>query len=911
MGLDDVSVNVGDVQLQQPHVGLSILSGAPDVSQFGDTTGRLQRFLSLATMPEPVLPRHSGHRDVFVKSVNQLCTLYCHGVLCNDQKEDVLFRILCLPKLGLTRSIADTRSRIQICCNGDIDNLFPLLSPADSPLVPFSSPTDPECFLNDLEIKKCLNHVHKGQLRKAAQIIRGGSSIAPLTEEVVTILKEKHPIGPANPFRNLPRGIAPRISLPDSIILKSLIGKLPKDTSAGISGWSTSMIQLCYGGKDNSPLLHFLMTFAREMVAGTAPGKLFLCTSRLTPLLQGEKIRPIACGEMFYRLLTRFILKIFPINTETLLPFQLGVGSPGGVEPVINYLQQEITQALGNPDQPRYFYSLDIANAFNNVSRTAIAEGVSAHARHLFHLTEWAYGTPTPLVCRKGNSYLAIPSSQGVRQGDPLGPLLFSLAIRPRLEQLKQLFSDPRDTIISYLDDINITTGSPDCVPQILELFPGSDGLIINPSKSKCIDVHSINTCMTGFSVLGSILGKRTARSRFLVAKTQPVIYQLHRLAQLPSQVGLLLLRKCIHPQLMHLLRSMDMEDLHSDLEVLDDYIYGYVEHLRGIREAGTNRVRDPIINRIYTLPLSRGGFGLLNYTELRPHARAAALEEATSFLHYRDIRPLQEDPLAPTSQKSRFYAALDAATADFVHALSPDQRITFYDNGSKCGTAWMHAVPEGKFRALTNDQVAAAMNIRVLRADLHNRPVCTLCSHHQPTFHSESCPSRRINVQARHNHVRDCLATFIKANHLQVILEPPVNSNRNPIRADLLVYRLDEPASTGKHYDLTIKQVQGTDTSHRMPDEDEAPGEAQRKACYTFIENALSKGVHDKNHHYTRVNATFPITPLVMSSGGTLHKDFYLFLKETQHLGIMRRSILIDMSLALVRARASTYVLA
>ena len=165
--------------------------------------------------------------------------------------------------------------------------------------------------------------------------------------------------------------------------------------------------------------------------------------------------------------------------------------------------------------------------------------------------------------------------------------------------------------------------------------------------------------------------------------------------------------------------------------------------------------------------------------------------------------------------------------------------------------------------------------------------------------------------MQARHNHVRDCLATFIKANHLQVILEPPVNSNRNPIRADLLVYRLDEPASTGKHYDLTIKQVQGTDTSHRMPDEDEAPGEAQRKACYTFIENALSKGVHDKNHHYTRVNATFPITPLVMSSGGTLHKDFYLFLKETQHLGIMRRSILIDMSLALVRARASTYVLA
>ena len=645
------------------------------------------------------------------------------------------------------------------------------------------------------------------------------------------------------------------------------------------------------------------------MVTGTAPGKMFLCTSRLTPLIQGEKIRPIACGEMFYRLLTRFILKIFPPDGETLLPFQLGVGSAGGVEPIIQYMQQQMNQANNNPDQQRYFYSLDFSNAFNNVSRTSIAEGVSAHARHLFSLTEWAYGTPTPLVCRKGASYITISSSQGVRQGDPLGPLLFSLAIRPRLEQLKLAFSQPQDSVISYLDDVVISTADVECTHRILQLFPGSDGLIVNQGKSKCIDVHSINRCRSGVPVLGSILGNRTARSRFLKDKIEPIICQLRRLAQLPSQIGLLLLRKCIHPQVMHLLRSMDMEDLISDLEVLDESIYGYVDYLRGIREPATSR--DPIINRIYTLPLSRGGFGLLNYVELRPHARAAALEQATVFLHYRDILPLIEDPPAPTSQKSRFHLALDAVTADFVHALSPDQRISFYDNGSKCGTAWVHAIPEGKFRSLSNQQVATGINVRVLQSDLHNRPSCTICSNLQPTFHSESCPSRRLNVQARHNHIRDCLSSFIKTNHLKVILEPPLNPHRNPIRADLLIHRLDEPASTGKLYDLSIKQVQGTDTSHRRPDEDEAPGEAQMKACYAFIERALSKGVHDKNHHYARANLSFPVTPLVMSSGGTLHKDFHLFLKETQHLGILRRSILIDMSLALVRARASTYVLA
>ena len=120
----------------------SPLQGAPDVSEFGDNLGKLQRFLSLSTMPEPVLPRHSGHRDLFVKAVHHLCRLYCHGALSDADKEDTLFRILCIPKLGLHWSIAHTRTRIQICSTGDINSLFAPLASDESSLYPLvSQPT--------------------------------------------------------------------------------------------------------------------------------------------------------------------------------------------------------------------------------------------------------------------------------------------------------------------------------------------------------------------------------------------------------------------------------------------------------------------------------------------------------------------------------------------------------------------------------------------------------------------------------------------------------------------------------------------------------------------------------------------------------------------------------------------------
>ena len=73
---------------------------------------------------------------------------------------------------------------------------------------------------------------------------------------------------------------------------------------------------------------------------GTAPGRSMLCTSRLTPLAKADGgIRPIACGELIYRLITKTLLRK-AFKPDFLEEYQLGVSSKGGVEPIVRTIER-------------------------------------------------------------------------------------------------------------------------------------------------------------------------------------------------------------------------------------------------------------------------------------------------------------------------------------------------------------------------------------------------------------------------------------------------------------------------------------------------------------------------------------------------------------------------------------------
>jgi hypothetical protein len=141
--------------------------------------------------------------------------------------------------------------------------------------------------------------------------------------------------------------------------------------------------------------------------------------------------RPIAVGDAFYRIAARCLLKLIGperIN-NALLPGQFGVGSKGGVEPLVHALRGLLTEFK--------ILTLDFVNAFNEVER--VIDEVRATFPVLSPFVTWVYGTPSDLLVTMDTFEVErVLSQRGVRQGCPFSPLLFSLVMRVILRQLAE-----------------------------------------------------------------------------------------------------------------------------------------------------------------------------------------------------------------------------------------------------------------------------------------------------------------------------------------------------------------------------------------------------------------------------------------------------------------------------------------
>ena len=131
---------------------------------------------------------------------------------------------------------------------------------------------------------------------------------------------------------------------------------------------------------------------------------------------------------------------------------------------------------------PNYILAkLDIKNAFNSIRRDILLRKCLINCPEIFRLALLAYGSPTPLTAN-GN---LIWSNSCVHQGDPLGPLPFSLAIHDIASSMKSNFS------VWYLDDATIAGGPRSVCDDIKKCscMLADIGLILNPSKSELVNL--------------------------------------------------------------------------------------------------------------------------------------------------------------------------------------------------------------------------------------------------------------------------------------------------------------------------------------------------------------------------------------------------------------------------------------
>ena len=583
--------------------------------------------------------------------------------------------LLRLPALALTDTGASRGRARRVCtrlqhidCGEDIDE--PLMHEAGD-----QQPQRRARHAKLQQVARAHRQLTFGSITRAAKCLEAAPMAQP-TPATISLLQALHPSAPPPP---LPTLTAPAIITMD--ILTDVLSKLPKGSAPGPSGWTYEHVKVAMHGVDSARCAGLRVINA--IVSGGLPHVPELLESTLIAIDKpnGPGVRPIAIGEVWYRIVGLCAMAACPDAGRSLAPLQMGVGVKGGSQIIGHAIRAGI---VANPDVVTV--QLDYRNAFNSLSRTAMLAAIAKRQPTLLPFATWSYRQPSSLIIPWAPAGSApIMSECGVRQGDPCGVLYFSLTTQDQLESLR--LTHPEVAPIAYTDDTFLQGSAEAVTAAFPTLRAMSNAIGLEVRLDKC-GAYSANTDaaastaaalgishkMDGLVAAGSPIGTDAFLAAYANERANDVCKSIDDMLDtpLPTQDKYIILRSSAQMRLAHLPRVAGWNHIGEAVK--------RVEHK--VVQAAFCIMRHPVQEAVrdgqLTLPLRLGGMGIRTTSALE--ASAAFLSAAAVTETAMRTGPLQFRPFSGPAGQGLKRDWEDVHSFDVERVLWPTEARTITD---------------------------------------------------------------------------------------------------------------------------------------------------------------------------------------------------------------------------------------
>jgi hypothetical protein len=494
---------------------------------------------------------------------------------------------------------------------------------------------------------------------------------------------------------------------------------------------------------------------------------------------------------------------------------------------------------MDNPD--KVFCALDSVNAFNVCNRQIFLDEVLEYLPGMYRLVALLYSGV-------GFMFLGVHilrSVVGTQQGDPLGPALYSLAMRP-LSIIIMKACPGLGLIVFYLDDGSIDGDSEDVAKALRlvdELGP-SYGIYPNKSKTVVLCAKSLpvadrerlfSGCEVtdeGIKLLGGAIGSPEFARKMVADKIKKVLHLMDEILRLQDpHRQFTLLKFCLSGyKLGHLLRVCPSHLYSEELQEFD----------RELDHAISVTLGKPIttdIREVINLPSGEGGLGLpsaasiagASYLASRTQSsklqaeilgvdhstydRESTLGLLDEFSKSNRITNIDESILDTNNlQHALQFAANEGRIGALMGRMDPRERMMMEARRTKEFTPWFDLIPSVSMgQHLVQDEFRKALAFQLgIKLLWDSRTKCEAC-HKIMDSHASHATECLVGggLISRHDSVRDTLAgIFRQAGYTTTIEESDVlrdGSGRRPADVYVKNYDLD------KHCCIDVAVVSGT----------------------------------------------------------------------------------------------------